>query len=351
MTSSCRSFTFPHSIQSWSIIFQKVWNLFCTLPSTVPPEDVRGMGIHLSRLTHVSSDFTEHKSLHHENQGRVIPQWAQQLPVAQRRLSSDSLSGEGEVVEGTAAENRLSPGLDKDGHYFIPSQIDECVLRELPSDIVEAVQRHRGVAGSDISPSPLTGRKRKPLSGNTTGDCEARRELGLRDLPPPDISMPMSQGGDYLIPSQVDPAVLAELPEHIQEAAAKRSRRSNKITNMTDLFEAAPCPVSLDKSRQRSVPHVSRRISTLPPTHNKRLSAAPPAPVSKISRRITGGPDGVLQATGSIQLDTPSTHLTTSPPASPFSLTQQVCSHVIKSMSEISAVNILPAPSVSRWTS
>eukprot|EP00602_Paraphysomonas_sp_CaronLab_P011402 CAMPEP_0185041080 /NCGR_PEP_ID=MMETSP1103-20130426/39917_1 /TAXON_ID=36769 /ORGANISM="Paraphysomonas bandaiensis, Strain Caron Lab Isolate" /LENGTH=810 /DNA_ID=CAMNT_0027580659 /DNA_START=77 /DNA_END=2506 /DNA_ORIENTATION=- len=140
-----KSVTVQSAMSSGASISSRVIALFRTLQSRVPPEDVRGLGIQVSRLQPLVPN--KHKPT--EPQDASLRHWVSTRVADSCAASSEaeSISGRGHVrVQHEDSSNSSSATVQSEsqGEYLVPSQVDPSVLDALPADIQRAVARSRG---------------------------------------------------------------------------------------------------------------------------------------------------------------------------------------------------------------
>lgn len=282
-----RSYTFPNGVRASQVVFQKVLGLFKSIPTLIPPEDLRGMGIQISRLTQVGPDYVEKSELGSSVSARAtLAQWVQQTHNSSSSISSPC--GQAPV------QREVETDVDSD--------------TEGGDSVQVVVDQGSGTKRSFAEVAPSVA----PLNQSRTAHLP---EIGRNPIPQ------LSQGGDYLIPSQIDNSVLRELPQHIQvEVRKKKSRRSKKVSAITDLFDTpSSTRASFSSERGKSI-RFNRRDQL----------ARPPVPPSTRKHSASSSEADMLTVMHNPTLTFPSHRIEcmekSSPEESPspYSLTQQV---------------------------
>jgi hypothetical protein len=139
----CRSLSSQSPFLDPSLLATKVVSLFNSLPVSIPPEDVRGIGIHITKLAH--HDYLQTPKAVPTRQLfplSTVPRPPRQDPERQRSETRQNSSSS--------------------GGYVVPSlsQIDREVLTQLPEDVKHEIKRS---LPPRLPPPPKPGKRTRTL--------------------------------------------------------------------------------------------------------------------------------------------------------------------------------------------
>ncbi len=153
-----RSHTSANSIQSHDALFAICKPLLAELLRGVPPEDVRGVGVQVSKLRYrwdrsTTDSFAEEESAKQTSLQRHFSRPADKPAIDVDRPSCDTVSYtaassvSSKVTRVSEPPKRSNSGDTTPGSWVIPTHIDESVLAVMPSplraEIEQEISRRR----------------------------------------------------------------------------------------------------------------------------------------------------------------------------------------------------------------